>query len=160
MADLSNRFEFLDHTADVQIRAWGDDLKEAFENAAIAMTAYITDLDTVEMLTKETIKVEADDLLGLFYRFLDSVLFLFNASPFLLSKRVRILKFERPKDDKDQGMGDTEGNSEYLIEAECYGEPFSMAKHPQGTEIKAVTYSNMKIFDEDTRHEVLFIIDI
>lgn len=157
MADLSNRYEFLDHTADVQIRAWGDDLKEAFENAAIAMTAYITDIDIVEVSTKEIIKVEANDLHGLFYRFLDSVIFLFNASPYLLSKRVRILTFKRPN-----GVEGNEEDSEgpFMIEAECYGEPFSMDKHTQGTEIKAITYSNMKIFDDDTRHEVLFIVDI
>lgn len=141
-----NRYEFLDHTADVQIHAWGDDLKEVFENAAIAMTAYITDISNVDIKTKETIDVEAEDLIGLLYRFLDEVLFLFNADPYLVSKRVRILEFQRePK---------------YTIKAECYGENFSLEKHSQGTEIKAITYSAMKIIDEENRHEVYFIVDI
>lgn len=143
---LKNCYKFLDHTADVQIHAWGENLREAFENAAIAMTAYITDINKVEIKTKEVICIKADDLSGLLYRFLDEVLFLFNAEPYLLSKRVRILDFEN--------------GTVFRIKAECYGETFSLEKHSQGTEIKAITYSAMKIYDEDNRHEVYFIVDI
>lgn len=143
---FDNKYEFLDHTADVQIHAWGDDIRETFENAAIAMTAYITDIKTIEIKTKEEINVEADDLTGLLYRFLDEILFLFNAEPYLLSKRVRIMDFQT--------------SVRFSIKAECYGESFAISKHPQGTEIKAITYSAMKINDEPNRHEVYFIVDI
>ena len=30
----------------------------------------------------------------------------------------------------------------------------------QGTEVKAITYSNMQIYDENDKHEVYVIIDI
>lgn len=140
---ISGKYEFLDHTADVQIHAWGVDMKEVFENAAIAMTAYITDIDSIEISQKETIRVEAEDLSGLLFRFLDEVLFLFNAEPNLLSKRVRILEF-----------------SNFEIHAECYGEPFSLAKHDQGAEIKAITYSAMNIIEKQDRCDVFFIVDI
>ena len=40
-----------------------------------------------------------------------------------------------------------------------YGEPFDISKHPQGTEVKAITYSNMQIYDSE-KHEVFVIIDI
>lgn len=143
---VQDRYEFLDHTADVQIHAWGDDLREAFENAAIAMTAYITDISKIDITTKESIQVEADDLKGLFYRYLDEILFLFNAEPYLLSKRVRILEF-------NTGPG-------FSIKAECYGESFSLEKHAQGTEIKAITYSAMRINEDPNTHEVYFIVDI
>ena len=33
------KFEYLDHTADIGIRAYGQDLKDLFENAAEAMLA-------------------------------------------------------------------------------------------------------------------------
>lgn len=149
---LENKYEFLDHTADVQIHAWGDDLKEAFENAAVAMMAYITDISKVEIKDKETIEIEGDDLKGLLYRFLDEILFLFNADPYLLSKRVRILEFRKIDHDNDE--------SSYKIKVECYGETFALSKHCQGTEIKAITYSAMKIKDEPDCHEVYFIVDI
>ena len=37
-------YEYLDHTADVQLHAWGPTLKESFEQCAKAMFGYITEL--------------------------------------------------------------------------------------------------------------------
>lgn len=142
-----DKYEFLDHTADVQIHAWGDDMRETFENAAIAMTAYMTDIKKIEIVDRQTIRVEADDLKCLLYKFLDEVLYLFNADPYLLSKRVRILDL--------QIDGPT-----LSIDAECYGETFCLDKHEQGTEIKAITYSAMQINRKPEGCEVYFIVDI
>lgn len=41
-----------------------------------------------------------------------------------------------------------------------HGEMYSQSKHPQGTEIKAITYSNMQIHSGDTRSEIYVIVDI
>ncbi|XP_055545057.1 protein archease-like [Wyeomyia smithii] len=142
------KYEYLDHTADVQLHAWGETLKEAFEQCGMAMFGYMTELPTVDIKTCYEIKTEpTDDLENLLFRFLDELLFLFSAEPFLICKKLEITKF------------DTEN---FYIECRCYGEEFDLSKHPQGTEVKAITYSAMKIYQniEPNRSEVFVIIDI
>mmetsp|Transcript_33978 Transcript_33978/g.95639 ORF Transcript_33978/g.95639 Transcript_33978/m.95639 type:complete len:147 (+) Transcript_33978:130-570(+) len=138
-------YEFLDHTADIQIHSWGGDVKEAFENAAVAMGDYITELSTVT-IGQETVVIEAEahDLDSLLYTFLDEVLFHFNGDYFVC-KRVEITSMDLNK---------------HRITAVGYGETFDLEKHPQGTEIKAITYSNMQIHQSPDKADVYVIVDI
>lgn len=139
------KYEYLDHTADVQLHAWGDDLKEAFEQVATAMFGYMTELSTVDIARTIEVTAEGDDMIGLLFHFLDEFLFLMCDDPYFIVKEVEILEF-----DKDN----------FKIRAVGRGEEFDLNKHPQGTEVKAITYSNMQIHDNDDKHEVYVIIDI
>ena len=40
------------------------------------------------------------------------------------------------------------------------GETFTLGKHPQGTEVKAITYSAMRVTEAEGRTDVLVIVDI
>lgn len=156
--------------------------QEAFENCALGMFGYMTDLGTVEELSEETIEVEAENIDTLLYKFLDEFLFLFSAEPFFIARRVKITEIDLEN---------------FKIKAKGYGETFDLDKHPQvrfhivcmrpcviqefsvkiwlklkftspvpnseifllqlqGTEVKAITFSNMQIHDK----EVFVIIDI
>ncbi|XP_028406098.1 protein archease-like [Dendronephthya gigantea] len=139
------KYEYLDHTADVQLHAWGDDLKEAFEQVGLAMYGYMTELSTVDVERTETIQAEGDDILSLLFHFLDELLFLFCAEPFFIGKEIEITEFDKEN---------------FTIKATVQGETFDLDKHPQGTEVKAITYSNMQVFDDQEKHEVYVIIDI
>lgn len=146
MYDLPEvKYEYLDHTADVQLHAWGDDLKEAFEQVAIAMFGYMTEIEYVEMQCTEDIEAEGDDLLSLLFHFLDEFLFVFSAEPFFIARKVKILEFDKEN---------------FKIKARGYGETFDIAKHPQGTEVKAITYASMQVYDNEGQHELFVIIDI
>lgn len=111
------------------------------------MFGYMTDLDYVTVETCYEIGLKADDLESLLYRFLDELLFLFSAEPFLICKRLEITKFTK---------------NPFEIKCRCYGEPFDLSKHPQGTEVKAITYSAMQIVEKpaENHFEVFVIIDI
>nr|XP_023021000.1 protein archease-like [Leptinotarsa decemlineata] len=143
------KYEYLDHTADVQLHAWGDSLKEAFEQCGIAMFGYMTELPSVEIKQSAEIEATGHDLESLLFHFLDELLFLFSCEPFLICSKVCITEFT------------TEGE-ELKIKCKCYGEEFTIGKHPQGTEVKAITYSAMQIVNEPekNRYEVFVIIDI
>jgi SHS2 domain-containing protein len=137
----------LDHTADVQLHSWGSTLIESFEQVGMAMFGYMTELDTVEILEKHEIEVQSEDLDGLLFRFLDELLFLFSAEPYIICKKIVITEMDLDN---------------FKIKCNCFGEVFDLKKHPQGTEVKAITYSAMQIVQkpEDNRFDVFVIIDI
>lgn len=132
-----------------RIHAWGDSLIEAFEQCGIAMFGYMTELPYVEIKQTAEIEAEGHDLESLLYKFLDELLFLFCCEPNLICSKLKITEFM------------VEGE-EMRIKCTCYGEEFQIGKHPQGTEVKAITYSAMQIINnpEKNDYQVFVIIDI
>ncbi|KAL2729622.1 protein archease-like, partial [Vespula squamosa] len=137
----------LDHTADVQLHAWGESLEEAFEQCAIAMYGYMTDLRRVEITDILHVEVEGHDIQSLLFQFLNELLFVFSAESYLVAKKVKINEFDREN---------------FKIKATLYGEEFNIRKHSQEAEVKAITYSAMQILDQPDveRPEVFVIVDI
>mgnify|MGYP002803392851 FL=1 len=133
--------------ADVSLTLFlgGNDLKEAFEQVGLAMYGYMTELHTVDAEKTETITAQGHDIISLLFHFLDELLFLFCAEPFFIGKVIEITEFDKEN---------------FQINAIVHGETFDLEKHPQGTEVKAITYSNMQVFDDEEKHEVYVIIDI
>jgi len=140
----------LDHTADVQIHSWGATLKQAFEQAGVAMTGYMTELDKVDIdpdLEPKEAEVNAEDLESLLYQFLEEILFIFSTE-FIIFKKITILEFDIQN---------------FSIKFMGEGEAWDRDKHPQGTEIKAITYSAMQIVPatpESQKAELWVIVDI
>lgn len=144
--NVVKNFEYLDHTADVQIHSWGEDLSEAFEQNAMGMFNYMTDINGVVPKSCREISVEADDLESLLYRYLDELLFLMSGEPYFIPREVKITEFDEEK---------------FRINAVGYGEEFDLKRHGgQGTEIKAITYSAMNISINKGRADVFVIVDI
>ncbi|XP_055146940.1 protein archease-like [Symphalangus syndactylus] len=83
---VNRKCEYLDHTADVQLHAWGDTLEEAFEQCAMAMFGYTTDTGTVEPLQTVEVETQGDDLKFLLFHFLDEWLYKFSADEFFIPR--------------------------------------------------------------------------
>lgn len=113
------------------------------------MFGYMTELEYVQIGQCFKIEAQGDDIENALYHFLDELLFLFSAEPYLICSKLDICKFEKI-------------DEQYSIECLCYGEPFVIGKHPQGTEVKAITYSAMQIVQQPEKEnfEVFVIIDI
>ena len=122
------------------------------------MFGYMTELDTVEECRTETIEASGHDLQSALFNFLDEWLFTFSAEPFFIPFKVEITEFSRIKLDPAGSDDDHEEN--IVIKAVGFGEIFSLDKHPQGTEVKAITYSAMQITEKPSFCETFVIIDI
>jgi SHS2 domain-containing protein len=143
---FAGKFEFLEHTADVYIRAHGKTMEEAYENAALAMFEVMTDTDKIAQMQEETLEVEAEDQYALLYNWLEALLVKFETENMLYSK-FQITNWE-------------ETDETFKFKAKIWGEKFDPQKHPQRVGVKAVTYHRMVIIRERDRVVLEFILDI
>ena len=142
---VKKRFDFLEHTADVYIAAYGSTLEEAFENAAMATINVMTDAKKVKPEIKESVEVEASDEYGLLYSWIEEILILFDTEGHLFSK-FQISSIET----SENGL---------RLKAKMWGEAFDLERHPQKVGVKAVTYHRMEIV-KNSYVTVKFILDI
>ena len=140
------KFEFLEHTADAYIAAYGRSLAEAFENAALAMFETMTDTSKVEPKIEDEIEVEGFDEQSLLYNWLESLIVKFEMTGNLYSK-FKITQIEKT----ERG---------FRLKAKVWGEQFNPEKHPQKVGIKAVTYHRMEIKKEPEKVTVKFLLDL
>lgn len=139
-------YEFLEHMADAYIAAYGKDLAEAFESAALAMFDVMTEVEKVRAKVEDYVKVEAEDECALLYSWLEDLLVKSDTNKMLYSK-FKILNLEKT----------TEG---FRLEATIWGENFNPEIHPQKVGVKAVTYHRMEILKKPANVTVKFILDI
>lgn len=137
-------WEYLDHTADVQIHSWGPTLSQAFGSAVVAMFAYMVELPEISDELEMDITAEGHDLHSLLYNFMDECLYIFHTESFAI-KEVIIRSIDL---------------NAFKITALAKGGLFDVNKHSQGTEVKAITYSNMQIITKEEKAEVFVIVDI
>jgi len=125
-ADKTMRWQHFPHKADVGIRGCGPTTEQAFEQAALAMTAVITDPATVEPIEKVNISCRAteDDLL--LVDWLNALLYEMDVRKMLFSR------FE-VKIDRD------------CLKAVAWGEKTNLEKHSPTVEVKAATYTALNV---------------
>lgn len=70
----------------IRLHSWGETMEEAFEQCAVAMFNYMTDLDRVEVKQAYIVEAEGHDMQSLLFHFLDELLFMFCAEPFLVAR--------------------------------------------------------------------------
>ena len=143
---MEKRFEFLEHMADAYIAAYGRNLAEAFENAALAMFETMTDVERVEPEVEEIIEVEGSDKKSLLYNWLEELLVRFEISGNLYSK-FEVIKIEETA----KGM---------KLKAKVMGERFNPEKHVQKVGVKAITYHMMEIEEKPEKVTLKFLLDI
>jgi SHS2 domain-containing protein len=132
------RYELIEHTADVGLKAYGRSLPEAFANAAYGMFSIMTELENVRETETRRVAVSADDIEGLLFEWLNSLLYYFDAES-LLFKRFDITEF-----------------ADTRLVAACHGEKFDPARQQIKIGVKSATYHMLNVDRQKNTAQVIF----
>lgn len=135
------KYEYFEATADIGLKAYGNDMNEAFENAGLAIFNIISDTSLIIPERKIEFEVTSEDDVSLLYDFLEELLF-YHETEFMLFSRF-----------------DVEIDEKFHLKAVIYGEEIDWNKHERKTEIKAITFHKMAV--KKTDHvELQAIVDL
>jgi SHS2 domain-containing protein len=129
---------------DALIEAYGETLEEAFENAAKGVNDTMVDLRTVMPVREINIAAEGHDLYSLLFDWLDKVMLCLVADGIVMSEFS--VKIQRKND--------------YFLLGVARGEKLDLDRHSYKVEIKAVTYHEMEIRQEEGKATVRFLLDL
>ena len=124
-------WEHFPHQADIGIRGLGSTKEQAFEQAALALTAVVADLDKIEPKEKVKINCQAIDDELLLFDWLNSLLYEMDTRKMLFSQfEVHI--------DQDN------------LTAIAWGQKINVSKHQPAVEVKAATYQNLSVHQDES----------
>lgn len=147
---LPGRFDYLDHMTDVFVVSYGRDIIEIFENAGLALFHTMTNTGSVNAVLERSVEAEGFDLENTLYRWLEELLTLYYMERIVCCE-VIVDEFVVKRD--SEGL-------RYVIRGRCCGEVFNREKHVGKLEVKAPTYSLMKILKDDQGWRAYFVLDI
>ena len=136
-------YKFLDHATDAIIEVIAKDLKEAFLTTANAVINLTLDQNKVGEKDQKKFSAQGKDLRYLLFSWLEEIPFILITEGFAISRiEFNIIQ-----------------NEDYKINAVAYGEPLDFKKHNFKVEIKAPTFYDMEI-RQDNGVYMRFLLDL
>ena len=126
---VKKHWELFAHDADIGVRGLGASKEDAFEQAAVALTAVITDPQSLSLREKLQISCEAPD---------DELLLMDWLNALVYEMATRKLLF---------GRFDVRLNG-HRLEAQAWGEKIDVARHQPAVEIKGATLTCLRVEQE------------
>jgi SHS2 domain-containing protein len=135
-------WEHFPHDADIGVRGVGASLAEAFEQAALALTAVVTEPGSVRAERRVEVSCQASDAEGLLFEWLNALVYEMATGGLLFGRfEVRI-----------------EGDR---LEAVAWGEPVRVERHLPAVEVKGATYTGLRVRkDESGRWQAECVVDV
>lgn len=140
-------FEFLEHEADIGIRAWDKTLEKAFAAGGKALFEIMVDTKKVRKEAAVEISCEARDIPALFVEWLNKL---------LSQADIKKMVF---RDFKIRSI-ETFGYDLYRLRGTAFGEKLNPKKHTLKTEAKAATYFGLKYEFKNGNHYLQCVIDV
>jgi tRNA nucleotidyltransferase (CCA-adding enzyme) len=135
-------WEHFQHEADIGIRGLGPTKESAFTQAAVALTAVITNPNNVEPLQEVHIICEAIDDEILFVDWLNSLLYEMATRSMLFSRFIITI-------------------DNNCLKAEAWGQNIDPNKHEPAVEIKGATYAELRVgIEQDGTWIAQCIVDV
>ena len=134
-------WEHYEHGADIGVRGFGATKAQAFEQAALAMTAVAVDPVAVEPRERVAICCEAPDDELLLAEWLNAVVY---------EMSVRRMLFSRFALQLDGGR----------LSGEAWGEPVDAARHHPAVEVKGATYTTLRVAPHDGGWVAQTVVDV
>lgn len=125
------RWEHFAHDADIGVRGIGPSKQEAFEQAALALTAVITDPQSLETQRQVEIRCEAPD------------------DELLLVDWLNALVYEMATQKLLFGRFEVHLNNRQL-EAKAWGEAVDVLRHEPAVEVKGATFTCLRVAEESS----------
>jgi SHS2 domain-containing protein len=136
-----NRWEHFEHGADIGVRGFGASVAEAFEQAALALTAVITDPASVRPLERVELSCEAPDNELLLAEWLNALIYEMATRHMLFSRfAVRL---------ESDGLA-----------GEAWGEAVDGARHHPAVEVKGATYTQLRVAREGDGWLAQTVVDV
>lgn len=123
---MRKRWEHFHHQADIGVRGIGASREEAFEQAALALTAVITDPPGVADREVVDILCEAPDDEFLLVDWLNSIIYE------MATRKLLFSKFDVHIED-------------HLLKARLWGERVDQVRHQPAVEVKGATYTSLSV---------------
>jgi len=136
------RWEHFSHEADIGVRGIGPTLKDAFEMTGMALTAVITDPQSVHPQTPVPIKCRAPDRELLLYEWLNHIIYELD------TRRLLFSKFDI------KTITDTE------LEATIYGETVNHSQHKPAVDVKGATMTELRVCEENGYWLAQCVVDV
>jgi len=134
-------WEHFPHRADIGIRGIGSSEEEAFEQAAVAMTAVMTEPAKIECEQKVEISCAENDIELLLIDWLSSLLYEMDIRKMIFAKfEVHI----------ENGR----------LKAAAWGEKINIEKHQPAVEIKGATYTALSVTESDGKWIAQCVVDV
>jgi SHS2 domain-containing protein len=135
------RFENFAHDADIGVRGRGATLAEAFANVGRALTAVVTDPESVRETLSVGITCEASDPEELLFDWLNALVF---------EMATRRVLFARHEVKLDGGT----------LLARAFGEPVDVARHHPAVEVKGATWTGLRVAREGGTWVAECVVDV
>jgi SHS2 domain-containing protein len=136
-------YRMLPHTADIMIMVEGASLDDLFKRAGESLSSIVLDRRRIRKRSKEQAVLTGSGSEELLFHFLRWIHFLIFAENFLVRRA--------------EGKIDTAGNT---CRAVAWGESYEEGRHIFKTEVKAVTYHNLRIERRGEGYRAIFILDV